>query len=76
MLHLSACYPGYLENEVTAIPLYLSRVRFAIVQGARDKTNAQWMDFTKDLDYHCRFLTYDHEYGNPGNPCRLHVKTV
>ena len=70
------CFPGFIEKEVTAIPLYLSRVRFAIVQGAKNKTHAQWKEYTKDLDDQIkyRYLTYDLAYGNPGNLTWLYFK--
>jgi len=60
--------PGFLEKEVTAVPLYLSRVRFAIVRGARDKTHDYWKEYTRDLDDQIkyRYLTYGLSYGNPG----------
>lgn len=55
---------GKMLEEVINVPLYLSQLKLAIVNGMSERDTETWKKYQKDLDVVCSNMKYDKEFGN------------
>lgn len=71
---------GIMDQEVVHVPLYLSRLRLAIITGIEGQSTEKWTHYQQELDRAAQHIEFDQEFGNPNiaeyDPSAIHTDTT
>ncbi|XP_060569711.1 uncharacterized protein LOC132728117 [Ruditapes philippinarum] len=71
---------GSINQEVVLMPLYLSQLRLAVINGFKGQSEEKWNAFRRKLDRVASSIEFDNEFGNLNiaeyDPRAVHTDTT